>query len=198
MRDDLLNAKPGIPGVTGNTMSSEPLINLKLAFADAMWTWAHVETQIFAIYVAAVGGLTIDMRPIRAAFFAINSFEMRLTMTHAALKERWPRHPLLKVWSALRGRCDKAAGQRGRIAHRAGTVWWPEKPHQKVLVALHEPTWHHAAPQNWGTAKSTGIDEAMLRQFESDWHKINYDLSQFALRVWQEARLPTSLEPPPG
>jgi hypothetical protein len=71
-------------------------------------------------------------------------------------------------------------------------VWWPEKPHQKAIVVLHEPTWHHASPQNWGVAKSVGIDEVMLRQFQTDWHKINYDLSQFAIRTWQEARLPTS------
>ena len=170
-------------------MSVEPWKNLQMAYADAMWTWASVETQVFVIYLAAIGALNLDIRPIRAAFFSINSFEMRLTTTNAAVKERWGKVPR---WIALLERCKKASGQRGRIAHREGRVFWPEKPHQKPLVVLCEPFWHHASPQNWGTAKSTGVDEDMLLQFKTEWHRLNYDLAEFGKDLWQQELQPTS------
>jgi hypothetical protein len=62
---------------------------LQIAYADAMWVWAEVETSLFTIFVAAVNGLKSDIRPTRAAFFAIHSFEMRLTATHAAREREW-------------------------------------------------------------------------------------------------------------
>jgi hypothetical protein len=188
MRDDPLETRRGIRGVITNTMPSDELTELKLAFADALWKWAEVETQVFAVYICTVATLQTDIRPIRAAFFAINSFEMRLTMTDAAVKQRWPKaKSLLADWRTLRERCHDASRQRGRIAHRAGNVRWPDKPHQKPFVALHEPTMHADSPKNYGIAKSTGIDTGMLRQFCGTWSKLNSDLNLFAYRVTQEA-----------
>jgi hypothetical protein len=199
MRDEPLSSEPQI--MPQNTMSAEPWKNLQMAYADAMWAWASVETQLFVIYLAAVGALQIDMRPLRAAFFAINSFEMRLAMTRAAIKERWKNLP---GWTELNERCQTAASKRGRIAHREGRLFWPEKPHQKgAIIALVEPFWHHASPQNWGTAKSTGIDEKMLRQFQTEWVRLNYDLAQFGASLWpgglQSASSSSPIQPdPPG
>ena len=161
--------------------------DLKEAYAEAMWTWAEVEGQIFTIYVAAVGVLKLDIRPLQASFFAVNSFEARLIMTSSAVKQRWgEKHPHFAKWASLRERCDKAAGERGRIAHKTGTYWPIQKPHQHPLYILSDPSWHFGRPQKWGVAKSTGFDAPKLRQFAEGWHRVCADLHRFSLELWSE------------
>lgn len=88
-----------------------------------MWAWAEVESSLFTIYLAAIGGLHGDMRPAREAHFAVNSFEMRLIATDAAVKQRWEANkPQLELWQELYDRATRASKQPGRIADRLATI----------------------------------------------------------------------------
>jgi len=169
---------------------------LKEDYADAIWAWGHVEAELWTVYVASVGATHIDLRPLNAAFFALNSFESRLVMTHAAMKKRWDKKPLFNAWCELRERCDKASGERGRIAHRVGFHIPKDKPHQHDLYILTEALWHSKRPLTWGEAKSTGIDSKQLTQFGKKWHRLYYDLNQFALALWHQDLLPASSSQP--
>jgi hypothetical protein len=178
-----------------NPPTQDEWLNLQIAYANAMWAWAQIETQIFAIFAAATGGLKGDLRPLRAAFFALVSFEGRLTQTHAAMKERWgnPRHQHFDIWSKLYERCKTAQRQRGSIAHLSGYRVDPQKPHQKPLFVLVEPFWHHRHPPTWGEAKSRGTDSQKLRQYAHEWHKLMFDLDRFGNTLWAEAMLSQAL-----
>lgn len=156
----------------------------------------QIEAQIFAIYAAAVSELTGDLRPLRAAFFALVSFEGRLDQTHSAIRERWKGQPHFDTWMKLYDRCGVARRQRGSIAHLAGHRVDPQKPHQKTLFVLIEPTWHHRHPITWGEAKSRGTDFKKLSQYSYEWHKLQVDLDQFGRVLWSEALLRASSSQP--
>ena len=162
-------------------------IALERGYASAMWTWAEVETGTFTIYLAALGALALDMRPIRSSFFSVNSFEVRLSMTHAAVRERWGTSGHGHTWTDLHGRCQTARNQRNKIAHVSGHYVAPQKPHQEPLYVLIDPFWHKRSPTSWGESKSVGIDESMLSEFSKTWHQLSYDLSQFGTQLWSEA-----------
>lgn len=170
-------------------------IALERAFASAMWSWAEIEAGTFTIYLAAVGGLTMDMRPIRASFFSVNSFEVRLSMTHAAVQQRWGKQGHGKTWIDLHVRCDKARKQRNKIAHVSGRYVAPQEPHQHPLYILSDPFWHHRAPRTWGESKSIGINASTLTTFSETWNRLSYDLSQFGNVLWSEGLQAAS--PPP-
>jgi hypothetical protein len=166
---------------------------LQQVFAKAMWTWAHVETETFPIYLAAIGGLGIDMHPVRAAYFAIGSFKLRIHMTTAAIKERWGKdHSATKKWLELSKQCREYDDKRGSIAHLSGHYWSPQKPHQHNLNVLNEVFWHAKSPADWGRAKCEGFSVERLNDLAQKWHKLGYQLNQFGLTLWQEALLPAS------
>lgn len=146
---------------------------LQMAYAGAMWTWAEVEATLFTIYLAAIGGLHGDMRPERQKFFAPRSFRSRLNMTNAAVTKRWADGKLrIALWEKLKERAEKAGSQRGRIAHKAGRRWAPQKPGQQPLYILSYPFSHPRHPGSLGAAKSMGIDAAKLCLWQHQWHAI--------------------------
>src|SRR5437762_1568885 len=72
--------------------SEKELNDLRIAYADALWTWADIESQLFMIFYLAVKSrrsTKADMERLREMFFSINSFDIRLIMTHAAAKVKW-------------------------------------------------------------------------------------------------------------
>lgn len=161
--------------------------NLNIVFANAMWTWASIETLIFTIYVAAIGGLTGDMRPLQRKFFSVRVFRHRLKETDIKMEQRWSGTPHFDTWQALYERCDKA---NTRIAHLAGHRVDPQRPGQKTLYVLLEPTWHHRHPITWGEAKSKGYDFYKLSRLAYEWHKLRVDLDQFGRILWSEELRP--------
>jgi hypothetical protein len=170
--------------------TTDDWLNLHIVYANAMWTWASIETLIFRIYVAAIGGLTGDMRPLQRKFFSDRVFRRRLRETHAKMEQRWSGTPHFDRWQALSERCEKANDERGRIAHLAGYPVNPQRPGQRPLYVLLEPPWHHRHPVTWGEAKSTGFDFKKLSQFAYKWHKLRADLDRFGLILWSEERSP--------
>jgi hypothetical protein len=171
-------------------MTEDEWRSLQDAYANAMWTWANIEGGIFTVYAAAIGVLRLDLRPIQAAFFAINSFQVRLKSTHAAVEFRWRNHERFKRWADLRNRCNKASTERGRIAHKAGVYFAPQKPYQQPLHILLQPFWDPRHPPDWGTAKSLGIDAEQLRKWSASWHSVGYDLNEFTKELWGEVMVP--------
>ncbi|HEV2546353.1 MAG TPA: hypothetical protein VGU20_03375 [Stellaceae bacterium] len=170
--------------------SEEKWNELRIAYADAMWQWAMIEAEIFTIYVAALKALKRDLRPLRAAFFATQSFEVKLAMvTAAAQKTFGPRR--LKVWSALAKRCRDEQTKRGKIAHLTGYCFPPKKPGQPGPVyVVTEPLWHRAHPPDWGTAKSQGYDAFKLRQLHGAWYALDIEIGRFAKQLWGKLPLP--------
>lgn len=168
---------------------------LRIIYATALWAWAEVDAQLFSIYAAAVSDTTGDLRPLRAAFFAIVSFEARLAATHAAFKEKWGNKPYIAIWGPLHKRCDKARAQRGSIAHLSGTRIEADKPHRKPIHVLIEPRWHHRHPQSWGQAKSEGFDFMKLSQFAYEWMGLSSELGILSRNLWIEAQREASLPP---
>jgi hypothetical protein len=174
---------------------------LKSAYADAMWGWVHIEAIIFSSYAAALGVLQANIEPARSAFFAINSFEARLLMTNAAIKQRWEKNPVISPyvnfseWDELFQRCREASKQRGSIAHLTGARVNPDKPHQKQIFLLLEPPSDPRHPITWGEAKSRGVDAKKLNEFNRDWKNLYRDLSVFAIHLWlAELPLTSSLQ----
>jgi len=165
---------------------------LMQAYAIAMWTWAELEASIFQIYLAAVGGADADLDPLHASFFAIHSAEMRLLLTHAAVKRKWPKHPLFDRWTALYDECITAAGERGRIAHKIGRQFSPQKPHQTELTVLVEPAWHPQSPDKWGVAKSTGLTATALRTFQAKWSSLITEINKLSGALFAETLPPKS------
>jgi hypothetical protein len=172
--------------------------DLQSAYAEAMWASAQIEASIFTIYLAAIGALSLDMRPIRESFFRNDSFRARLRMTHAAMAIKWAGSSHLATWNELHRRCDNTGRDRGSIAHLAGHSVPPDKPHRKkTLYVLLEPCWDYRHPDKWGEAKARGIDAVKLREFAREWSRLNYDVSQLANELWREAMLQASDESQP-
>jgi hypothetical protein len=145
-----------------------------------------LEPVAIAVYVAAIGGLTSNIRAAQEGFFSQRVFRLRLEDTHTKMQQRWSGAPHFNTWKALYRRCEQASTARGCIAHLAGHRVDPQKPNQKTLHVLLEPTWHHRRPVTWGEAKSNGYDFYKLRLFAYEWHKLLADLDQFGRILWLE------------
>lgn len=174
------------------------LINeLKMAYADAMWVWAQVETNLFTIYASTVDPNIVNVRfdelvarrewsAMRAAFFSINSFEMRLVMTNASAKISWAGHHYLDLWSEIYGLCTKENKRRGKIAHLTGGIFEAAGHHQHDLAVLHQPFGHIKFPEDYGRAKSEGFTAQVLNGYRKEWtdllEKIDH-LSHMAINI---------------
>jgi len=163
---------------------------LQQEYANALWMWANIEAQIFIIYASALGMSGKDVQPLRSAFFSINSFEMRLTMTHAAVKTQWGEESQAFIlWGELRKKCDKANRKRGKIAHKIGMCY---STPNNLIFALTDPLWH-TNHLDWRKAKAEGINAETLKQYAAEWNDLDAMLINFGLVLWNGEPLPTSL-----
>ena len=166
-----------------------PLLKLQRAYSEAMWQWAELENAVFAIYFEAMVGFhrfPKDWEILQATYFSIMSFEIRLTMAHAAARVRWKNTRFLADWNSLRERCDKESGARGKIAHLIGTTFKPEKPHQKLIAVVTQPPFHPSRPESHGRASSEGYNVEKLKALTRRWLELTIDLMDLADLVSEE------------
>lgn len=176
---------------------SKLIDDLKVAYADAMWVWAEVETGLFSIYTSAIDPNIVNVdfddavtrkewHALHAAFFAINSFEMRLVMTNAAAKVAWAGHDYLNLWSEIFELCLKENKRRGKIAHLTGSIFEAPDGGKVDIAVLHQPSGHTKFPANYGKAKSEGHNAETLKQYSKDWEALLLkmeDLSHLAINL---------------
>jgi hypothetical protein len=148
---------------------------LRVNYAIAAWAWTDIETELFYIYWFVTGAHE-NYDALKAAFFAVLGFEIRLSMTSAAAK-RTLTTTLLAEWDHLREKIDKHRRERNRIAHRGGLIVTQEgKP--DLVVLLEDPS-HPKHPPTYTEAKNQGIDALKLRAFAEDWIVLKDSMSQF-------------------
>jgi hypothetical protein len=108
--------------------------------------WAGVEDSLFTtFFVALTGNWAGDIRPYRAAYFAISSAEGKMRMVDSAMKVRFVDDVvILKEWEELRKSFNKAAELRNKIAHLVPMAQGSADPNAKANVRLVPPFWKGA------------------------------------------------------
>lgn len=172
------------------SMAKEPdelMAELEQAYSNALWAWACVESALAMVFFEVISGDKSHWEPVSAAFFAVHSFEIRLTMVHAAAEIQWKKTPHLETWKKIRAECDEQARQRGKIAHLSGTTFPPEKPHQQEIAILtHSSLLHPLYPNTHGSAKNVGYDAKKLWQMTSRWRTLCEGIQSLALQSSRE------------
>jgi hypothetical protein len=157
---------------------SSELIKLKQAYADALWAWAEVETQLFMIFYEAHNGNDDSFEYLQETFFSIISFELRLAITNKVAKMRWSNHRLIEYWDEIYKECDKQKGKRGKFAHLVGDVFLPDNEKSKAILTV--PYFHPLRPKTLAEAKVKGYDTATLLKFASDWEALAIKIGKMA------------------
>jgi hypothetical protein len=157
---------------------SEDLLKLKQAYADALWAWAEVETQLFMIYFAANGCSDDLFEHFQKEYFSVVSFRVRLDMTNKDAQRCWSNHRLIEYWNEVYKDCCKQNGKRGKIAHLVGDIYLPDNNNSKALLTV--PYFHPRRPKTLAQAKSEGYDTAKLLKFASDWHALSIKIGKVA------------------
>lgn len=49
----------------------ELLKELKIAYASAMWSWSRIESDLFAVYIAAIDGFKQILLPLKNHIFQL-------------------------------------------------------------------------------------------------------------------------------
>ena len=138
--------------------------DLKSNFAEALWSWANIEADLFSLYQCAIGYKS-EGRALHKAFFSIKGVEIRISVTDAAFINRWPTGEHAEKWKQLRANLDKSRRARGKLAHHAGIKIQYEpfvKPRPAPLVILVEPYTHEAFPEAKQDALNRGFTAAQL------------------------------------
>lgn len=159
--------------------------DLKLAYADAMWAWSRVESELFAVYVAAIHGYTANYKSLQESYFAIVSAKSRLDMTNVAAKARWGGTNTAITWTALYSRCSKELRVRGKCAHLKGEVIAPEKPNQKTIAVLTQAFWHPEKHMNYQDAKNRFPNAETLINYAATWNELANDLAKLWSPIWE-------------
>jgi hypothetical protein len=154
---------------------------LKIAHSDALWHWATIESYLFYIFLAAVGADSRNKEALKAAFFAINGFEMRLKMTHQAAQIRWGGTPYLKRWNDLRDELDKQRSIRGKIVHRAGVAFSTKPP----LVVLIDPIATRKNPAIGERSKECRNRYSHVESYSANWYELLLKMDYFIEDVRQ-------------
>lgn len=98
-------------------MSPEEEVDLRFyaAIGRCITAWAHVEDELAAIYVEAIGAP--NSAPAYASFYAIQSPEVKISITHSAVSMRLVKGDVLAHWRSLYNRATKRRKTRNAIAH---------------------------------------------------------------------------------
>jgi len=101
----------------------------KLAFelyasiGQALTAWSGVEWQLSRLFSQSISPKgfdpTLSSSVAERAFWSVHSFEAKLKMTNATIKESfyWAEDDLLKKWTNLKNRLSKSNSCRNKIAH---------------------------------------------------------------------------------
>jgi hypothetical protein len=178
---------------------------LLASFGRAMSTWSELEASLAGLFQMIVGASMqgIDVRPAMFAFFAVQSFEVRLTMVNAAAQQKWQRitgpasqegnAEHLKDWNRIFKDCEKARRKRGKIGHlSAARIRLKDG---RWAMRLVRPGTH---PENHGFSQGskTRYSAGDLLQLAHEWHALSYAIHQFELHV--VAQELSSKSPPPA
>jgi hypothetical protein len=107
--------------------------------AEVINEWVNLESALLRVFVASLHGAHFGCAS--AAYYAIVSFEAKLTMTSSVLDYRLPDGPLYQEWAdekaGLRAQIGKKARTRNRLVHfpcssapqaEEGRRFWLEPP----------------------------------------------------------------------
>ena len=163
---------------------------LRVAYANAMWTWAAVEGEMLGIYIVALGAYDLRFKPLQQSFFAVVNAKSRLDMVNQAARAAWAAdNALLTEWADLYKRCQAELARRGKIAHLEGRmVYPPSDTEDTAFAALMQHSWHPQYPADFAERKSKGIDTTKLIKMRDAWSGLALDLSKFARPLWQSHR----------
>lgn len=158
------------------------LDRLKVAYADAMWSWAHVEAEWLPAYICATNSFWAKFSPIQQSYFSIVTAKVRLDMTHAAARAAWDGRPehqtTFDEWTLLADRSRKELAKRGRIAHlTGGYVFDIRKPPVARLV---QHSWHPEFSFKYEDQKNRGISIEQLQEMFKAWNTLAADLQKFS------------------
>lgn len=165
-------------------MQDARLDNLKRSYANAMWAWAHIESDLFGVFIAATDGFHGNFRASQESYFSVVSAKNRLDMTHTAAKARWANSKTLEVWLPLESKCRKQLAKRGKIAHLTGRIIDPEKPTQKPVAIVGEHFWHPQRENTYQQAKNTGYSARQLDDLATEWEQLHFQLFNFYSPFW--------------
>ena len=160
---------------------------LQANFADSMWNWANIEAALFSLYQCAVGFNVEGGRALHKGFFSIKGVEIRISVTDAVMKHRWPQGPHIEKWVAIRAKLDKQRKARGRLAHHAGIkINFGEKGKRlsevQPLVILVEPYVHDDFPETKQDAINRGFSAKQLGNLAEEFKALDDEL--WAL-IWE-------------
>ncbi|WP_342150984.1 hypothetical protein [Methylorubrum sp. SB2] len=98
-------------------MSPEEEVDLRFytAIGRCITAWAHVEDELAAIYMEAIGAP--NSAPAFASFYAVQSPEVKISITHSAVSMRLASGDVLSRWKSLYNRATKRRKTRNAIAH---------------------------------------------------------------------------------
>jgi len=165
---------------------------LYVSFGRAMSIWSELEASLAGLFHIIVGASMrgVDVRPAMFAFFAVQSFEVRLKMVNAAAQQKWQRitgpafqegnveH--LEDWNRIFKECEKSRRKRGKIGHLS--VARVRLKDGRLAMRLVRPGTH---PENYGFTQGskTRYSARDLLQLEHEWHSLSYIIHQFELHV---------------
>ncbi len=90
---------------------------LTQSLGESLAIWARVEDELSLIFINAIGAQ--QDTAARAVFYAVRSFEARLSVTQAAVGAIWPPLPglIAAEWNALSNLLTRKAKARNALAH---------------------------------------------------------------------------------
>ena len=164
---------------------------LQANFAESIWNWANIEAALFSLYQCAIGFNAEGGRALHKAFFAIKGVEIRVSVTDAAMKYRWPTGSYIDEWVKIRTRLDKSRRSRGRLAHHAGIkIKFGEdgKSLSEVepLVILVEPYVHDEFPESRQDAINRGFSATQLGELAEEFKALDADMWTLIMRIRRE------------
>jgi hypothetical protein len=153
--------------------------------------WAQIEDTLFGLFVVAITGkwLVGDLRPYRAAFFSISSYEPKIRMINAALRARYVEKPsIVKEWDGLKSRLNTASGNRNQVAHLVVmNVKLPPlddgKPVVQILARPMCKSTHAVKVMHPDYYLEGALDVNELAKLHKAWGSLSADLMHFAMRI---------------
>ncbi len=154
---------------------------LQREYSNSMWAFTMIEAALFLVFAESLKGDQNNFEAMQAAYFSVNSFEIRLCMIHAAAKVTFKSKSQLVIWNTIRNECDKQSSIRGKIAHLYGRLFEPEKTGQEHLAILTKALLHPSFPANYGMAKNEGYSAEKLKKFSENWQQLALHIANFAV-----------------
>lgn len=90
------------------------------AIGRCVTAWSHVEDELAAVYMEAIGAPL--SAPAFAAFYAVQSPEVKISIVNSAVSLRLQEGPMLNRWKGFYNRASKRRKTRNSIAHYQVTV----------------------------------------------------------------------------